>query len=268
MKAFVIGLQKILNYTAWEMEIPPAYGAFHLIFMLSAFAISAILAWRLRGVGDKGNKRIFLSIGIFLLVSEVYKQLMYCLVVEPGGDYHWGAFPFQLCSIPMYFCVIIPLLKGGKVQKAMYNFLMMYNFLGGFIAFFEPSGLLHGYVTLTLHSLIWHSLLVFIGLYIFFSGRGGTERSDYLSATATFGILTLIAFIINCSFWELSKHSIKMFFVGPGNSPIIVFKWISEQFGWVICTVLYIASVCVGVFLLVLLLRFLRKRFKLPSVRN
>ena len=124
------------------MEIPPAYGAFHLIFMLSAFALSAFLAWRLRGVGDKGNKRIFLSVGIFLLVSEVYKQLMYCLVVDPGGDYHWGEFPFQLCSMPMYFCVIIPLLKPGKVQKAMYNFLMMYNFLGGFIAFFEPSGML------------------------------------------------------------------------------------------------------------------------------
>lgn len=250
------------------MEVPRAYGAFHLIFMFSAFALAVFLAWKLRGVGDRGNKRILLSVGIFLLASEVYKQLMYELVVEPGGGYHWGAFPFQLCSIPMYFCVIIPLLKGGKVQKAMYNFLMMYNFLGGFVAFFEPSGLLCGYITLTLHSLIWHSLLVFIGLYIYFSGRGGIERSDYLSATATFGILSLTAFIINCSFWELSNHSIKMFFVGPGNSPIIVFKWISEQFGWVVCTTVYMISVCTGVFLIVLLLRLLRKRYNFPCAKN
>lgn len=250
------------------MEIPPAYGWFHITFMIFAFGLSGFLAWKLRGVGDRGNKRIFLSIGIFLLVSEVYKQLMYFLVVDPGGDYHWGEFPFQLCSIPMYFCVIIPLLKQGKLQKAMYNFLMMYNFLGGFVAFFEPSGLLHGYVTLTMHALIWHSLLVFIGLYIYFSGRGGTEKSDYLSATLTFGILTLMAFIINCSFWELSNHSIKMFFVGPGNSPIIVFKWISEQFGWVVCTLFYIMSLCAGVYLLVLLLRFLRKRYRLTDVKK
>lgn len=266
MDSFLSGLRDILALTAWEMETPKAYGALHLIFMLGGFALCFFLAWKLRNVGDRGNRAILLTIGIFLAVSEVYKQLMYELVLEPDNGYRWGNFPFQLCSIPMYFCLIIPALKPGRIQKAMYAFIMSYNLLGGFIAFFEPSGLLHGHWTLTLHALIWHLTLVFLGAYIALSGRGCRELKDYWGATVTFGILTLTAFLINCGFWEISEHQIKMFFVGPGNSPIIVFKQISELFGWYTSTLIYIPVVCVGAFLVYLFFNYVNKKLTADKI--
>ena len=51
-----------------------------------------------------------------------------------------------------------------------------------------------------------------------------------------------------------------MFFVGPGNSPIIVFKQFSEWFGWPINTLIYIPVVCLGANLLFLLIHYLQSK--------
>ena len=70
-----------------------------------------------------------------------------------------------------------------KAQRAMYSFMVLYNLLGGAIAFAEPSGLLHGHLFLTIHSCVWHMLLVFVGLFLCMSKRGGTQKGDYKAAT-------------------------------------------------------------------------------------
>lgn len=242
-------IKDFMNATAWTMEKPKPYGAFHIIFMIVGFSLCALAAWRLRRVGDKGNRAILLISGIFLLACELYKQLFYTFVINPGEGYTWWIFPFQLCSIPMYFCIIISVLKQGKIQRALCNFTVAYNLLGGAIAFLEPSGLLHNYWTLTLHAFIWHMMLVFVGLYIGFSGRACTEKRDYRSATVTFLILCVIAFSINCIFREASGGSINMFFIGPRVSSLIIVKQIGERFGWYVGTLLYIPAVCLGAFL-------------------
>ena len=248
-KMFVNIISDFMNMTAWTMDKPKPYGVLHLSFMIIGFALSAFLAWRFRNVGERGNKAILLTSGIFLLVCELYKQLFYTFVVNPGQGYTWWIFPFQLCSIPMYFCIIIPLLRGGRVKRALCNFTVAYNLLGGAIAFLEPSGLLHGYWTLTLHALIWHMMLVFVGLYIGFSGRACTEKRDYLSATVTFLVLCVIAFSINCIFREVSDGSINMFFIGPRVSSLIIVKQIGERFGWYVGTLCYIPAVCLGAYI-------------------
>lgn len=241
---FTEALREILSLTAWEMDTPKSYGSFHLSFMIFGFSIGGFLAYLMRNISLRASNILFLCIGIFLAVSEVYKQLMYELVLEPEPGYRWGIFPFQLCSIPMYLCLIVPFLKQGIVRQSMLNFMMTYNLLGGFIAFFEPSGLLHGHWTLTLHALIWHLLLVFLGVYIALSGRGCKSVKDYKSATVLFLILCAIAFMFNCIFYEISDHRLTNFFIGPADSSIIVFKQISETFGWVVSTALYIPCVC------------------------
>lgn len=246
-------IRKCLAPTAWEMEVPKAYGLFHIAVMVIGFSLCFFAAWKLKGLGNRRHNALMLGIGLFLAVCEVYKQLMYEVVLEPGDGYRWGIFPFQLCSIPMYLCLIVPFVKKERFQRALYSFLMTYNLLGGFIAFFEPSGLFHGHWTLTIHALIWHMILVFLGVYIGFSGRGCRNGKDYRRATVVFLILCLVAFAINCSFWQISEHQIKMFFLGPANSPIIVFKQIAEQFGWYVSTLLYIPCVCLGAFLVYLL---------------
>ncbi len=252
MQQVIQWFKDLLTATAWEMETPKAYGLLHVSFMLIGFALAGLCAWKLRRASDRTNRAILLSIGIFLVLCEAYKLLMNEWIISPEDGFNWGNFPFQLCSIPMYLCLIIPCLKSQRLKRALYGFLMTFNLLGGFIAFFEPSGLLHGHWTLTFHALVWHMLLVFLGVYVGLSGRGCTERRHYKDTAVVFLVLCATAFAINCAFWEVSEHQIKMFFIGPGNSPIIVFKQISEMFGWVVNTAIYIPVVCLGAYLIFL----------------
>lgn len=245
---FVDMISNFMQMTAWGMEKPKAYGLFHLSFMLIGFALCGFLAWRLRRVNEKANRAILLTSGIFLLICELYKQLFYTFVVNPGERYTWWIFPFQLCSIPMYFCIIIPLLRKGKLRRSLANFVVAYNLLGGAIAFLEPSGLFHEYWTLTLHALVWHMMLVFVGLYVGFSGQGCSEKRDYKSATITFLSLCCVAFAINCIFMKASENTINMFFIGPRVSSLIIVKQIGEAFGWYVGTLCYIPAVCLGAF--------------------
>jgi len=244
-------LARFMTWTAWPMEKPAAYGPFHLTFTFVGFALSFLAARKLRSIGNRGNRIVLLSCGIFLAVCEVYKQLFYYFHIG-GGSYQWWIFPFQMCSVPMYLCILAPLLKPGKLQKSMYNFMMIYNLLGGLMAFIEPSGIVHEYWTLTLHAFIWHMTLVFVGLYLAFSDRGGKEMSDYRSASVTFVVLCALAFCINLLLWDVSGGSVNMFFVGPSNSSLVVFKQISEAAGWYISTLLYIPTVCLGSFIIFL----------------
>ncbi len=240
-------MEEIIKATAWEMVPPAAYGTFHLSFLFVGLAVSIGLAYLLRKTNDSQNKRVLLFCGIFLAVCEVYKHLFYYYVVGQG-TYPWWIFPFQLCSVPMYICLIAPFLKKGKLQTALYNFMISYNFLGGFIAFLEPSGLVHGYWTLTLHAFIWHMLLVFIGLYLMMSGRAGKRISDFKPVVLTYVVMCAAAFCINLALWRVAKGDINMFYVGPAISPIVVFKDIAAKYGWYVNTPIYMALMTLGAF--------------------
>ncbi|MBQ8497909.1 MAG: YwaF family protein [Clostridia bacterium] len=254
-------LSRLMELTAWEMEKPKAYGPFHLTFTIVGVALSILLARKFRNVSEKGNRIILFSTGMFLLITEIYKQLFYYYYIG-NGSYQWWIFPFQLCSVPMYLCIIAAFLKPGKVQSGMYHFMTTFNLLGGIMAFIEPSGIVHKYWTLTLHAFLWHMALIFIGAYLIASGRFAKTRKDYVSAMIVFLVLAAFAFSINLIFWDASGGSINMFFVGPKNSSLIVFKQISEKFGWYISTLLYIPVVCLGAFIVYLPAHFYDKHRK------
>lgn len=253
-------LKHFIEATAWTMEKPKAYGAFHLIFTFVGLAVCILLAYVLRKTGKRGNRIVLTSVGVFLLLTEIYKQLFYYYHIGEGS-YQWWIFPFQLCSVPMYLCLIAPWLKEGKVQAAMYHFMTTFNLLGGIMAFAEPSGIIHGYWTLTLHAFVWHMILIFVGLYLIASGRGAKTVKDYLSSVVLFLVLAVIAFVINLLFWDVSGGTIKMFYVGPAISPLAVFKDIATNCGWYVNTPIYLVAVSLGAFLIFLPV-YLRERRK------
>lgn len=252
-------IDRFFESVAIPMVPPPAYGAFHILFTLLGFALCAFCAWKLKNASEKSTRWILFTCGVLLTASEVFKQFFYYFAMM-DNSYSWGDFPFQLCSVPMYMCLIAPWLKPGKLQRGMYSFMVLYNLLGGAISFTEPSGLLHGHWFLTIHACIWHMLLVFVGLFLCFSKRGGNRKSDYASATWTFIALCAIAFILNCFVQFGLGKEMNMFFVGPGNSPIIVFKQFSEWFGWYINTPIYILALCLGAYIIFVLIYYLQTK--------
>lgn len=251
MSAFVETLDKLMEATAWKMTPPPAYGTFHLTFTVIGVALCFVLAYFLRNLSPRGHKTVLFCAGAFLVITEIYKQLFYYFYMN-DNSYAYNIFPFQLCSVPMYLCIIAVFLKPGPVLNGIYGFMTTYNLLGGIMAFIEPSGITHKYWTLTLHAYLWHMMLIFIGIYLIMSGHFAKNRKDYFHATVTFLVLCAVAFCINLIFWEASAGKINMFFVGPRNSSLAVFKDIAKNFGWYVSTLIYIPTVALGAYLVYL----------------
>lgn len=241
-------IELFFNSLAYTMEIIPSYGVFHISYTLIGFLLCGCIAWKLKDIKESSAVKLLFVIGIILIVSEIGKQLFYFYVIEDHA-YSWGDFPFQLCSVPMYLCVVLPFIKKDETKRSIYSFMSLYNLLGGAISFAEPSGLLLNYWFLTIHALLWHMTLVFVGLFILISKRGGQTISDYLGSTKLFLGLSVVAFVLNCFVQFGLKEHMNMFFVGPGNSPLAVFSLFSEWFGWYINTPIYLFAVCLGSFI-------------------
>jgi len=248
-------LQFFLQKTAWPMTPPAPWSAFHILFSISGLAIAGLVALFLGGSCQKagpGKSRtiprpclILWICGIILAASEIYKQLFILQVVN-HGKYDWWYFPFQLCSTPMYLCLIFPLFPSGTLQKTIATYLKAFGFLGGIMALAEPSGLMHPYWTLTLHGLMWHILLVFIAFFCTASGLAGTSTCDFLHTIPLFFIFCFIATFINI----FTGGKADMFYISP-YYPItqVVFHQISLVLGILPGIVIYLLSICGGAFL-------------------
>lgn len=187
----------VLNMTAWRMEAPQLFGAFHITASLlaTALAVMAAVFFARRTVAENNAGRILVLVGWLLVVLEVYKQLFIFYIVNDGA-YDFWFFPFQLCSVPMYLCILMPFLK-ERVRVILMTFMSGYTFVSAAATLFYPEDILRPYISLTAHGFIWHGLLLFISLYIFMTGRTDSGSKGLLSAAALFLTLCVIAILIN-----------------------------------------------------------------------
>lgn len=239
-------MTEFVEKTAWIIEKPEAYGAFHLSFLVIALFGSAVAAFALRNISGRRADTLIFWLGVIMLTAEAYKQL-FCAVILGGGQYLWRVLPFQLCSVPMYLYVVFPFLKDGRLKQALSDFMLSFSFMGALAAMLEPSQLLSKYAVLTVHSLMWHAAIVFVGLLLGMSGRAGRKISDFRRAAGIYLILCAAAFLLNIAL--RSKRGVNMFFISPYiKSPIIVISDIYESCGWYVALPVFMAASIAGAF--------------------
>ncbi len=232
-------MSEFLHWTAWPMECPVSYGRFHLVATALLLALAIFAAWRLRNTDERQNRVVLAVVGGFLLLCEAYKILFH-MVVDPYGWCFWGVFPFQLCSVPMYLSLFCALCRSQRVNDWLYEFMFAINMFGGIMAFIEPSGINHPYVTLTVHAYLWHMSLIFLGLYLYLSKRACMDKRAYIKSAAVYGISCAVAQGLNLLF----GGKINCFYISPYvRSPLAVFKDIYTACGWVVNMVLLILEI-------------------------
>jgi uncharacterized membrane protein YwaF len=193
----------ILSNTAWQMEAPALFGAFHITAALLAAAVSAaaaaFFARRIAASDDSRRSlgRVLFTTGIVLAVLEIYKQLFLFHIVN-GGAYDWWFFPFQLCSVPMYLCILFPFVK-GRLRSTFLTFMSGYTFVSAAAALIYPEDILRPYLSLTVHGFLWHGILLFISLLIMLTGSADASPRGLLRAACLFALLCIIAVCINAA---------------------------------------------------------------------
>jgi len=241
-----------MEKTAWQMPILEPYKTGHILIMITGFSLCAFFLYKCRNYDEKKTGKLMFVIGVLLTLSEVYKELFLATVWQTG--YSWGDFPLQLCSMPMYFGIAYPYLR-GKAKDIVTTFLATFNLIGGFAAVFEPSSSFYSYVTMTCHSVIWHYVLVFMGLKLWFST---IKIDNFKGAEILYLVLGAIAYFLNWLLMGLSQGTMNLFFVGPGVAPIIFFDNISVKYGPVAESLLFLAVSSGAAFAIYIVGRHLR----------
>ena len=209
-----------------------------------------------RKMSASTERKIFGGAGIFLLGTEIIKQLMLTFVVN-GGKYYWWYFPWQLCSIPMYVCLIAAATKKKGVFDACLSYLATFGLMGGIAAFFDTTGFVLTHPLLTVHSYVWH--FVIIGVGIFAAAR---RKSFYfLPALLIYLGSAAIAEIINVAAYDAGLRPINMFYISPRyDFTMIVLKELVPVIGNTWTIVVYIITCIAGAFLLNAGEKFLRQK--------
>lgn len=255
-------MEEFLRITAWTIKTPEVYGPFHIIsavFGIAAAFLAAFFCTRKIRSGAWKNKelfgvlltpvdRLYLTAGIILLISEIYKQLFNFYIID-GKHYNWHLFPFQLCSLPMYFCLIIPWLKNKKLKLYLNTFMTDFNLMGAVLVFADPSGFFSEYITLTLHGILWHLIVIFVSLTAGLTGQADTASlKGFLKTLPVFFISCGIAVTMNIALYPYGGAN--MFYIDPYTPSVqIVFRDIAANFGIAAGNITYIIAMAAGAFL-------------------
>lgn len=257
----------IASHRAVEHQ-PQAYGLFHITFVILSLILIVGVCFLLRKSSDRTFRTVMLSTGLLLILSEVYKQLYY-LWAAGGEGYDWYIFPFQLCSVPMYLSVAVGCMKKGRVRDALCQYLATVGMLGGIMAYAEPSGILNAHYFTLIHSCLWHALLIFLALYILFTGNACRTFRQYRSALVVLAGVVLCATALNILF--RNKPDFNMCYISPFyNTPLAVFKDFDIFFkglfgqypGRIVSVLIYILALALGGLLLHTVSYFTVRRIK------
>lgn len=252
-------LQKYLLPLLHEMERPRAWGSFHALFFFIGIPLAILLALALRKISKKTEKRLFLTVGIALIISEIFKQLAFTAI---EGTYRFDLIPFQLCSIPMYLCILMPMIPDGKIQRAMRTFIATFGLMGGVASYIAPGTMCRDWLELTLHSFLWHLILIFLGFYVFFSHNTKIQKGDFPGAEILYLSLCAVAFLINLIFINAPGVPVNMFYVGPKPSDLPICREITARFGVAVNSIGYISALSLCAYLIHLAESFIKKIFK------
>jgi len=207
---------------------------------------------------NKKLDKIFFLVGCLMILSEIWKQ--YCLTfIINDGSYDWWYFPFQLCSIPMYLLMCLPLLHKTRTRSLIYTFLMDYVLLCGVFVFFDTSGMFYDYLPLTIHSFVWHFLLIGLGIAAGFSDHADYSYRGFLKSSLIYVCGCIIAAGLNYLLHDYGK--INMFYISPYYyiaQP--VFRTIRDLFGNQAAILCYIAAVFSGALFLHVIWRFVYRK--------
>ncbi len=242
----------------WCLEITIIF----LLFLIFIYPLMFYLGRKAR-TNDKIRDYFTMTMGLILISTEIYKQILFAYHYNFEGDYHWSLFPFQLCSIPMYTSAIMPLTRNEKLRKSLFSFMALYGMLGGLsVTLYQSSVLTREDYSLDYQSIIWHFALIALGIYsatYLNIGSLSFKKSLKLYQYGTFAFLgfLILAEIINLLI--VLNHGYNEFTAGGNmfyismfmfNLDIPVLSTITSTCGWYVGFIGYTFVLMLGAFVI------------------
>jgi hypothetical protein len=231
--------EKIVYILQAEMTTPVSYGGFHFGAVLIVIALTTLLVWRFRDADERTVRRILLIAWLAMVISEIYKQTVFAMDsdgVSATWDYAWYAFPFQLCSTPLYVLPFAVFLKEGRVRDAFLAYMSTFSLFGGIAVLCYPGDVFISMIGINIQTMLHHGLQAVLGIFLAVHNRRRLCFRYYAKSIFVFTALTLTAMLLNIGV----HHAL----LAGGHSDVFNMFYISPYFD---CTLPIVSSIYAAV---------------------
>ena len=193
-------IRKILSILSAEMTEPQSYRWFHLMFVAIMIGLTVFLCIKFRNTNDKTFRRIVLICWITMVILELYKQFEYSYSLDTPTiewDYQWYAFPYQLCSTPLYALPFIAFMKDCKFRDAIIAYMATFSIFGGLATFCYPEQVFISTIGINIQTMVHHGLQIVLGVYFISYVRKKFSIKYYLWGIPVFASFMALAIIVN-----------------------------------------------------------------------
>ena len=225
----------LLKLTHKPISMPKIFGVYHVCMLAVCLALMALTVLLRKKIRVEKLDTLVFFVGVLFFLMELYKQL-YHYAVLGNGTYNFGILPLQFCSYCLYLFLLIPLLPEGKVKDTLYLFCAFYQTMGGALVMAYP--LFYRQLSLSIHTMIWHTVMICTGLIIMISrGYGKRYLREVLPPIGVFGAVFALSIVLNLTltpYAQLSPQPLNLFYMSPYEKcTYFIIKDVRAAFGWV-----------------------------------
>jgi len=252
------------------MKTPTLFGWYHI----SCLVIVFILLFLLYKTKDKHNEKrlkiILGTYGIIALILEILKQIIWSFNYDitlnlVTWDYQWYAFPFQLCTTPIYISVICLFLKPTRLRDYLLSYMAFFTILGSISTMVYPTSCFVSDILVNIHTMYLHLGSFIVSVYLLMTNTVKTNIESLKKAIIVFISFIIIANTLNIIFYNsgiLNGETFNMFYISPHFiSSLPVFNVIQENVPYTLFLIIYIVALILGAFIIYYLSKLIKYLF-------
>ncbi len=257
--------EKFIHLFEGEMTRPTNYGWFHLMFIGIVIVATVLICVGFKNSSDKTFRRIMLICWLVMVTLEAYKQVVFTFECDDLGvatwDYQWYAFPYQLCSTPLYVLPFIAFLKDNKIREALASYMSFFSLFGGLAVFFYPHDVFVQTIGINIQTMVHHGLQIVLGIFCTVYYRKRCSIKHYLRSVPVFALMTAIAILLNEAVYAVFAENgidetFNMFYISRHfDCTLPVLSGIYEKVPYIGFTLIYVLGFAVISFILYLIQR-------------
>lgn len=248
-------LDKFILLLQTKMKEPFAWGVFHISCILIMLVVLGVLFILRKKHNEKQLKIVIGTYGIVAFILELLKNISWSYTYDTvfnivTWDYTWYAFPFQLCTTPIYVCLICLFLKKCRVRDYMLSYVSFITIWGSIATILLPDSCLIDEILINVNTMWIHLASFVVSTYLLFSGEVKIKREYLFGAFKVFLIFVLMAFTLNVAVYNsniLNGETFDMFYISPYFAKDLpVFSQMYDLLPYYLYLPGYITILCLG----------------------
>ncbi len=258
--------ERVLFFLQGEMERPTPYGWFHLLWVGLSLVLILILYSLRKKYNDKQLKVVLGTYGIIAFILEALKQIVWSFNYDSltslvTWDFQWYAFPFQLCTTPIFVTIICLFLKKSKVRDALLSYMAFFTIWGSLMTMILPDSCFVETTLVNVHTMFLHCGSFVVSVYLLITKEIKINKKNLLYSFIVFIFFVYLAELLNIVMYNLrilNGETFNMFYISPYfTTHLPVFNYLQENLPFLIYLLLYIIILSIGAFIVYLIAYFI-----------